>query len=137
MWCRALSMGLLLWACSPPHPTIAVRAEPSTVRAGESLQVHVTVSDFTLRSPAQTHALRLEGGDHGEGGGDPNQGHYHVYLDSLETNPILQDHRSPATVVIPIGTSTGAHALIVRLNHDDHRTIVPHVQATAAITVTR
>lgn len=114
-----------------PHPTLSAEASPTTVAAGGTTMLTVAVTDFELLPPA---GEGQEG--HGAGGdADPNKGHYHVYLDSLETNPIAQDYRTPYELTIPAGTGAGAHTLIVRLNHVDHRFIVPEVKDSIGITV--
>lgn len=132
-------------------PTISVTAQPSTFTSGSTVTFTVTVQDFELRPDIdhqmETHGLHQglktstedghEGGDghHDEANEEyvGNAGHFHVYLDSVETNPIKQSWDT--TVMLPIVADPGAHTLIFRLNDDSHRFFVPHITATVDVTV--
>lgn len=137
-------------ACgSDPTPTITVTADRTTFTSGSTVTFTVSVTDFELRDPASTahsgHALRAahDTSGHGltpthEAGADGEHyvtdgGHYHVYLDSTEVNPIRMGWMS--TLSLPITATAGPHTLIFRLNGDDHRFLVPEVKTSVAVTV--
>lgn len=134
---------LALVGCGGGDPTIAVTASPTTFASGGSTTLTVDVTDFELRAPPEAHqALTVaqhDHGDHDHDHGDSGEtlsadgGHYHVYLDSTDTNPILMAWEPNPTITV---TSTpGPHRLIVRLNADDHRFLQPEVKAEVDITL--
>jgi hypothetical protein len=137
-------------ACgSDPSPTIAVTADRTSFTSGSTVTFTVTVTDFELRDPASTahsgHALRAahDTSGHGltpthEAGADGEHyltdgGHYHVYLDSTDVNPIRMSWQP--TLSMAVTASAGPHRLIFRLNGDDHRFLVPEIKAEVAVTV--
>jgi hypothetical protein len=129
---------LALTACGGGDPTIAVTASKTTLASGDTVTLTVTTTNFELRAPP-AQALRVADGDHEHSGttGDAltaDGGHYHVYLDSTDVNPLKMAWIP--TVDITVTTSVaGDHELIVRLNADDHRYLVPEVKAHVDITV--
>lgn len=141
-----LSTGVLV-ACGGGDPTISISASPTTLASGQTTTLTVSVENFELRDPgshqhglttAQTHDHGDDHGDdhaHGDDAEDylPDAGHYHVYLDSTEVNPMMMAWRE--TVELTVTASAGPHRLIVRLNGDDHRFLRPEVKAHIDITV--
>jgi hypothetical protein len=118
----------------PCSPTVMLSADPTTIASGDSVALTVTVTDFELEPPAADEAP--DGGvfrHDGEGEGAGCHGHYHVYLDDLMTNPLLQDHVE--TVSLPVTADPGTHELIVRLNDPEHKIIKPEVTDRVEITV--
>ena len=97
---------------------------PATVAAGGQVNAQLVVSNFLL--------------GHHDGGGHahacPN-GHVHIYLDDLLTNPLAMPDEASSTVTIPAGTPAGEHQLIARLHGSDHKILKPEVSATAKIVV--
>jgi hypothetical protein len=133
---------LALGACEDGHtheqcemPTVSVEADPTTIVSGEDVTLTVTVENFTLMDP--------EAHDHGDERPDDTQfrhgydgaceGHYHVYLDDLMTNPLMMAWEEEVTVTVD--ADAGEHELFVRLNDPDHKIIQPEVVDSVAITV--
>lgn len=141
---------LFVVGCGAADPELhSVTVSPATVAAGEDLTLAVDIENFDLVNPADhtAHGLRAADGDHehGEAEGDyPSEGHFHVYMDSVEMNPLMLNcpehcaHTGFAKEVrarIPDGTAAGMHTIIVRLNDNSHRTLTPHIEAQATFTV--
>ncbi len=140
---------LTLIACgSTADPSIsAMTVSPAMVAAGGELTVNVTVDNFELKNPDDhggSHGLRAaeeEGHMHGESDGDyPGEGHFHIYMDSVDENPLqlnCPDHckhpgfAGTVRAKIPDDATAGAHKLILRLNDNGHMTLTPHIMATA------
>ena len=126
-------------------PTIAVTASATTFTSGSTVTFSIAVTDFELRMPPDasghsSHSKKLtaanEGHDHGHDKGDDyftDGGHFHIYLDTTDTNPLRQGWHSQ--LEMPIRTSPGSHKLIFRLNDDNHRFFVPQITSTVDITV--
>ncbi len=136
----ALLAGAVMFACGDdPVPTVTASLDSTTFTSGSTVTLTLTTTDFELRAPGGQHALRAaaDGHDgHETADGDKhivNAGHFHVYLDSTTENPILQGHKSP--VSFPVVATPGAHKLIVRLNDDSHKFLVPEVMAHVNVTV--
>ncbi|MEQ9538997.1 MAG: hypothetical protein RIU46_19765 [Deltaproteobacteria bacterium] len=135
--------------CGQADPMLhAVTVSPATVAAGEDLTLTVDLENFDLVNPdGHAHGLRAadESHEHGEADGDyPSEGHFHVYMDSVEQNPLMINcpdhcmHSAFAKEVrarIPDGTAAGMHTIIVRLNDNSHMTLTPHIKAEATFTV--
>lgn len=117
-------------------PTVMVSSSKTTLASGDSTTLTVTVTNFELRDPS-AHALTVaDTGHEHEATGETvtsDGGHYHVYLDSTDENP-LKMAWTP-TVDVTVTASVGVHQLIVRLNADDHRFLVPEVEDHVDITV--
>lgn len=145
----------LLFACGSGDPPVihSVTVNPTEVAPGEETTLTVDIANFELRPPSDHGADHSglqpaeEEHMHGEGehGDYPDGGHYHVYLDSVESNPLMincPDHcKHPAfaasvRVKIPDDASPGMHDVIVRLNMDDHKFLDPPIQHKATLTVT-
>ncbi len=121
---------------------------PASAPAGTDVTVSVTVENFELREPTIEEGLALRAAHDvgpGEEGAYPEGGHFHVYLDSTETNPMFIDcpdycehgaSKSPARARIPEDEMPGEHTVIVRLNNDVHEFLRPEIEATASLTVT-
>ncbi|MCB9648080.1 MAG: hypothetical protein H6730_15930 [Deltaproteobacteria bacterium] len=134
--CRTLTLALAalsLAACGGGDPSVSVTADKSSLASGDTVTLTVTVENFELRAPAQ--ALRAAHGDEEQTAGEVTSdgGHYHVYLDSTDVNPLTMAWTP--TVNVTVTASTGPHQLIVRLNADDHRFLVPEVKAHVDLTV--
>jgi hypothetical protein len=81
----------------------------------------LTVTNFTLANFV------------GATGNRPGIGHVHVYLDANDNNDyLLADYIPRPRVVIPNGTSVGAHTLRVSLRNNDHSPLTPPVEVTVA-----
>jgi hypothetical protein len=145
-----LLFGLLSFAlagCGSDPPVItSLTLDPVMVARGADVNVSIAVSNFELRAPQEeSHALRAaDTGGHEEDGDYPDGGHFHVYLDDTETNPMLIDcpdycehgaSTSPARARIPDDAAVGAHKVIVRLNDDHHEFLKPEITAEATLTV--
>ncbi|MEE2904403.1 MAG: hypothetical protein VYC39_18885 [Myxococcota bacterium] len=123
-----------------PVPTVSASVSPSTFVSGSTLTLTVTTTDFDIRNPALAGHQHLrvasaDDHDHDHGGNEnlSNAGHYHVYLDSTDVNPLTQGYDSEIQFVVT--TSPGPHKLIVRLNDDSHAFLKPDVTASVDITV--
>jgi hypothetical protein len=114
-------------------PTISVSADPTTFASGESTALTIEVTDFHLEAPAERLPTdpSLRHGD--EGYASACEGHYHVYLDDLESEPLLQGHESPVDVVVD--AAAGPHELLVRLNGNDHKIVEPEVVDSVEISI--
>jgi hypothetical protein len=133
---RALALATLaLAACSADPPTLSATASPTTLRSGEKTTLTLAVENFELVDPARRAALRAahEGEPHAGDERSASSGHYHVYLDTTEENPIYQGFRTDPEVTVT--ASVGPHVLVVRLAGEDHRIVTPEVRAEVAITV--
>jgi len=139
----ALCAGLLTSACDdhgdediPPVPTIEISIDPTTVVSGETTTLSVTVTDFELRDPASVSSSPLSTPQHEGEGTAPSAtaGHYHVYIDTLDENPLLMAW--DAEVELTIDATEGEHEIFVRLNDDSHRILEPEVLDSTMITVT-
>ena len=133
------TLALAATACGGDDaPTVMVSASKTTLTSGDMTTLTVTVTNFELRDPtAHAHALTVAdtGHEHEATGEEVTSdgGHYHVYLDRTDVNP-LKMAWTP-TVDVTVTASVGAHRLIVRLNADDHRFLVPEVEDHVEITV--
>ncbi len=143
-------LGFWLWGCgsSEPPAVVSVSVTPS-VAAGDDATITIAVDHFELRPPSDHMASGLRPADEGAGdaeaGDYPDGGHYHVYLDSTEVNPLMINcpehckHPAWQTMVrarIPAHATAGEHKLIVRLNNDGHAALVPHIENETTFTVT-
>lgn len=136
------TLGLLAGCGSDAAPTISVSASSTTLTSGDTTTLTIDVTDFELREPpdSHNHALTVAQHDHDhdhDHEGDTlsaDGGHYHVYLDTTERNPLVMAW-TPTVDVTVTTTVAGSHRLIVRLNADDHRFLKPEVKAHVDITV--
>ena len=87
---------------------------------------------FAKPRPAAALTLAHEAGE-GDEDATPSEGHYHVYLDTTQENPILQEYRPMVSMTVT--ASAGAHRLIVRLNDNLHRFLNPEVKSEIDITL--
>lgn len=131
-----LLMTLAAQACGSSDPTVTASASPASFGSGQSTTLTVEVDAFELRDPAAAHTLT--GADthqqsDSEGGVTADGGHYHVYLDSTDVNP-LKMAWTPS-LELTVTATPGAHTLIIRLNADDHRFLVPEIKSTIDITI--
>jgi hypothetical protein len=120
--------------CAEPQeecgtPTLEVSGAPTTIVSGDEITVSVTTTNFELRDPeGHTHE---DHGDPGEddlefrSGGGSCGGHYHVYLDSFEVNPLLMAWEEEQAVTVE--GDNGDHEIMVRLNGDDHKILDPDI----------
>ena len=142
----ALTMCIVLAGCGDdddgddaPAPTLDVVATPTTVAAGGTMSLAVTVTDFEFTGDHDPHGHSKPVRNHEEGHAysGPRTGHFHVYLDNLEagTEPLLQGTSAPVDIVIPADTGAGQHTLMVRLHGPDHKIITPEIVDTVPFTV--
>ncbi len=132
-----LAASTFVFACGDtPAPTVSISVSPDRFPNGGSTQVSVAVTDFELATEDGTHHSGAESHQEEgtETGGDiVRTGHYHIYLDSLDTNPLKMS--SEASIQLTVTATVGAHSLIVRLHGLDHRIIEPQITDEAAITL--
>jgi hypothetical protein len=130
----------------PPPSITSVTIEPSMAARGSDVTISVVVDNFTLREPEpeEGQALRPLSEGEAEEGEYPDGGHFHVYLDNTETNPMFINcpdycehgaYTTPARALIPADAEIGEHTVIVRLNNDHHLFLKPEIRATATLTV--
>lgn len=121
-----------------PDPEIlSFEVDPSEIPAGSMATVTIEVENFAF-SEHHTDDPMTMGVDHGDedhDAGDVAEGHVHVYLDDLETNPLVMMMSETAELMIPMDTTLGAHTLIARLHDADHLILEPQTTAEVDITV--
>jgi hypothetical protein len=108
-------------------PTLSASIDPSTVEQGSVTTLSVTVTNFILAG----HGAAAD--DHHDDDAAPDEGHYHVYLDTTEDNPILMGETP--TSDLTIDAAPGDHELIVRLHDLQHVIIQPEVKVVLPLTV--
>lgn len=130
----------LAFGCSQDPPTLQASAQPTTFPQGSSTTLTITTTNFELVSPTEVHAhltraltVAHEAEDEGPSE-QTNSGHYHVYLDSYEIDPILQGYQTSQAVTVH--GKAGPHKLIVQLQGEDHKILEPPVRAEIPITLT-
>jgi hypothetical protein len=142
MLARTIALAALLCpvaACEEHEdcaPSVELSVGSPTVPQGGTVSLTVRVEDFTLVEPAAGRGQDPgvdPGLRHGEGSSSACEGHYHVYVDDLMTNPVLQDWQPETTLVVE--AEPGMHELIVRLNASDHKIVEPEVTDRVTITV--
>jgi hypothetical protein len=114
-----------------PPPTLSISLDPTTITEGGTTTLTVSVTNFELVDPGAGHAH--DGDDHHDEGGVAQQGHYHVYLDTTDENPLIM--ASTPSLVLAIDAAPGDHSIIVRLNDNEHKIIQPEVRASAELVV--
>lgn len=124
-------------------PTVSATVSPSTFVSGSTVTVTVTTTDFEIRNPAGAAHQHLRAAQHDHSDHDNHddhdshevvtEGHYHVYLDSTDVNPLGMGYEE--TIDIVVTATPGAHKLIIRLNDDSHAFLQPEVKTEVAITV--
>jgi hypothetical protein len=104
-------------------PSLTATVSPTTIAAGNFVEVTVTTMNFNLVDPAANPQPAA------------GEGHFHVYI---ETKPdyLVADFVSPAAVRIPADTPAGSHMLTVALANNDHTLVSPSVSQILPITVT-
>jgi hypothetical protein len=140
----------LVFGCSGndeelPPPTIQVSVSPDTIASGDMVTVTVQVENFSLPTD-QDHDhdhLELEPSGalqagaspakHGDDYHGPREGHYHLYLNDLMSNPLVHAYEHEVSVVIE--AEPGQHEIIARLHGLDHRIIEPQITDSTPITV--
>jgi hypothetical protein len=115
-----------------PPPTVALSIDPTTIMSGGTTRLRVTVENFELIEEGHAHDASTD--EHTHEGDVPRQGHYHIYLDTTEENPLLMSAAAEADLMIT--AAPGEHKLIARLSDLEHRTITPEVRDEATITIT-
>lgn len=144
-----------LVACGSEPPIInSISVSPTEVPVGGETTLSVDISNFELRPPPEDgHAGLLPAAEEeahahegAEGVDYPDGGHYHVYLDSFETNPLMTNcpehckHPAWDTMVrvkIPDDSSlVGDHMLMIRLNMDNHMFLKPAIEEETPLTIT-
>lgn len=141
-WLSPLGLALALpfTACEEGHhdescdmPTISVEGDPTTIASGDDVTLTISVENFTLIDPEDAHMHGDIEGTEFRAYDGVCEGHYHVYLDDLMTDPILQAWDEEVTVTVD--ADPGDHELIVRLNGSDHKFIQPEIKDSVTITV--
>lgn len=102
-------------------PTVALTAPASgaNISIGAPTQLTLAITNFTLTNFV------------GVTSNQPGRGHVHVYLDANDNNDYLvADYIERPRVVIPNGTTVGAHTLRIALRNNDHSPLSPPVQVT-------
>jgi hypothetical protein len=131
-------------------PTLRLSVSPETIAGGDMVTFEFTIENFTLAEHGHDEEghlaldadfeLRSEveparDGDHGDEAqyAGPREGHVHVYVDDLMTNPILQTVELTPSVVLD--AAPGQHEIIARLHGTDHRIIEPQITDSVTINV--
>jgi len=128
-----VAASLLFAACDVgvvPPEIVSWTLDPTTIEAGGDVTSTFELSNFELTGESD-HEHDTE-----ELAGDPNHGHVHIYLDDLESNPVLTQVTTSDTVTIPDTTVAGTHTLIGRLHDATHLIIEPQVVMEIDIEVT-
>jgi hypothetical protein len=95
-----------------PIVTVTMPAPNSSFPYAAATAVDISVTNFNLQDFPPI------------GGTAPDDGHYHIYLDGADGNDYLfADYRPVAWVIIPPGTTLGAHTLRVSLRHYNHTAV--------------
>jgi len=141
-----MGLGMILAAaCGEDHPapTVSATVTPQTFVSGSTVTLSVMTTHFDIRNPANgghQHGLRAAAGDHEDHDHDdhghveyPTAGHYHVYLDSTEVNPLVMGYENSIDFLVT--ATAGPHKLIIRLNEDSHAFLVPEIKTEVSITV--
>lgn len=116
---------------SDAPPTVSIVADPGSFTTGEQTVLTVTVTNFDLVDPTGSAPVEH---DHSQSTADgllTREGHYHVYLDSTDVNPLAMAW-SPV-LRLAVEAEPGPHRLIVRLNANDHRFLQPEIRDIADI----
>ena len=111
-------------AANPSAPSVDAILTKNSVAPGGKLEVSITVKNFKL--------------DASQIGKAPKKGvgHYHIYLDNNSGLKYLAAGVGlKVSVVIPAGTSAGAHTLKVSLRENDHSELSPKVEKILNFTV--
>lgn len=133
----ALSTALILAGCAKDDEVmdpeiVDFTVDPTEITAGTDATVMVDVAHFAF---TEHHDMSTMGADGDHASSAVQKGHVHVYLDDLETNPLVMMMSDMDTLTIPDNTEAGAHTLIARLHDDGHLIIEPEVTAEVEITV--
>jgi hypothetical protein len=143
----ALPLSILVGCSSEPPQITSVTIEPAMAARGSDVMVSVSVANFELREPepeGEGQALRPASEGSAEEADYPEGGHFHVYLDNTETNPMFINcpdycehgaYTTPAMARIPADAEIGEHTVIIRLNNDHHLFLTPEILGTATLTV--
>ena len=126
-------------SCPEGDPAIlSFTVEADTVTAGEALSATLELQDFEL---GEHEDMEMDDDDMADDDDDMGEdaechgGHAHVYLDSLEVNPLAMPEMLTFEVTIPADTTPGEHTLIARLHNEDHTILEPQVTAEVTVTV--
>jgi hypothetical protein len=113
-----------------PPPTLKLTVTPTTIPQNTKFHVTVAVTNFTIAEHQHDDHV------------DPTVGHWHLYVDSTDTDPLEQDGAAlekdlvlPCALAKPI--DPGAHKLIARLHFLDHKIVTPEVTSSVDVTVTK
>lgn len=113
-------------ACTKGDPSVELAVTPTTFALGEPAVAEVTTTNFTLASD-----------EHAHGDVPRDEGHFHLYLDSFETEPLYQGFQARLDILITKAqTSPGEHTLLVRLHTLDHKILEPQVTDSVVVTLT-
>lgn len=101
-------------------PTVSFEVNPSSMKAGDTVEATITVTNFTLVPPQATNV--------------DGEGHYHIYLDQ-KTQYEVAGQTPTIMVKIPAGTTPGMHTLKINLSDNKHKPLTPAVEDVIDITV--
>lgn len=133
-WYVAVAWSVGCGSAETPAPEITeFTVDPTEIPVGGQADVHVVVENFSLTEHSEASTAHEDGGEHAEG--EVQSGHVHVYLDDVESNPLVMMSGADGSLTIPSGTTTGPHVLIARLHGDDHLIVEPEVTAEVMIEV--
>ena len=144
---RVLPLFALLAACSSAEPDILdFVVDPAAGAPGETITASAEVVDFEFSGgdmdmdmdmgsmdmggmdmDGDDHDHDHDHGDEDSGKGKIPVGHIHLYMDDLQTNPVLMMNTATATFVVPDDATEGTHTLIARLHGSDHLILEPEV----------
>lgn len=120
-----------------PAPTVSLTVTPDRIASGGTTRADIAVTDFELAAEDHAHLFTTSRGHEATGEEDsgdiPRTGHYHIYLDSFDVNPLVMG--TTPSVDLTVTASAGVHRLIVRLHGTDHRIIEPQITDEASLTI--
>ncbi len=123
----------------PPPPTLAMTITPTTIAQLGKFHVKMAVTNFTIKDIGVAAEMAIESG---KIAADPTVGHWHLYVDSTDTDPLEEDGTTlekdlllPCALAKPI--DPGAHTLIGRLHFTSHKIVFPEVTSKVDVTVTK
>jgi hypothetical protein len=122
--CFALALVAACGSNASNPPTMTASLSSTTVTKGTAVTVTVNATNWTFADPNVMTDV------------DPNEGHYHVYLDGATGASYLAvGIAGTVAVTIPLATTSGAHTLRVQLQHNNHSALSPNVEQVLNITV--
>jgi hypothetical protein len=90
-------------------PKVSFDTDVNVVVQGESVEVHLDAENVYLIDPGETPPAEHE----------DDAGHFQIYLDDLDSEPLLITAQVDVTVMIPEDTAPGVHKLKCRIHMHD------------------